>query len=199
MNGTCTYETAEIGSSPGVMIGGNAGDFLGLNGVSISTGDSVSMYQVAKMFVFSSVPGGFWRYSDHFNVVLGNRPFFRTTGGGDNFAPASGYTIPVNSSGTASPVMLGWVNRNAAGYDFYANGSLEHTASHAATVPSGSISYYGYQNAPGFMIKHAIGELLFFNYELTQADREKLEGYLAHKWGLTANLPSSHPYKSSAP
>jgi len=28
---------------------------------------------------------------------------------------------------------------------------------------------------------------------------EKAEGYLAHKWGLTGNLPSDHPYKSSAP
>ena len=25
------------------------------------------------------------------------------------------------------------------------------------------------------------------------------EGYLAHKWGLSGNLPSNHPYKSSAP
>ena len=24
---------------------------------------------------------------------------------------------------------------------------------------------------------------------------EKAEGYLAHKWGLTSNLPSDHPYK----
>lgn len=30
-------------------------------------------------------------------------------------------------------------------------------------------------------------------------DVQKAEGYLAHKWGLTANLPVSHPYKSSAP
>ena len=28
---------------------------------------------------------------------------------------------------------------------------------------------------------------------------EKAEGYLAHKWGMTSNLPSDHPYKSSAP
>ena len=27
----------------------------------------------------------------------------------------------------------------------------------------------------------------------------KAEGYLAHKWGLTSNLPVSHPYKNSAP
>ena len=30
-------------------------------------------------------------------------------------------------------------------------------------------------------------------------DFQKAEGYLAHKWGLTANLPVDHPYKSSAP
>ena len=28
---------------------------------------------------------------------------------------------------------------------------------------------------------------------------EKAEGYLAHKWGLTNSLPSSHPYKNSPP
>ena len=28
---------------------------------------------------------------------------------------------------------------------------------------------------------------------------EKIQGYLAHKWGLTANLPNNHPYKTSAP
>jgi len=27
----------------------------------------------------------------------------------------------------------------------------------------------------------------------------KAEGYLAHKWGLESSLPSSHPYKTSAP
>jgi hypothetical protein len=28
---------------------------------------------------------------------------------------------------------------------------------------------------------------------------QQAEGYLAHKWSLTANLPVDHPYKSSAP
>jgi hypothetical protein len=30
-------------------------------------------------------------------------------------------------------------------------------------------------------------------------DRQRIEGYLAHKWGLTANLPASHPYKNTPP
>lgn len=33
----------------------------------------------------------------------------------------------------------------------------------------------------------------------TTSDREKLEGYLAHKWGLEANLPAGHPYLSVPP
>jgi hypothetical protein len=30
-------------------------------------------------------------------------------------------------------------------------------------------------------------------------DRAKAEGYLAHRWGLAASLPSGHPYKDAAP
>ena len=41
-----------------------------------------------------------------------------------------------------------------------------------------------------------IGEIIVFN---DNNDRQKIEGYLAHKWGLTANLPTNHPYKDSAP
>lgn len=33
----------------------------------------------------------------------------------------------------------------------------------------------------------------------SNSDRQKIEGYLAHKWGTTSNLPSNHPYQSNAP
>lgn len=42
-------------------------------------------------------------------------------------------------------------------------------------------------------------EVLVIDGLLTATEWEKLEGYLAHQWGLTANLPSGHPYKSSPP
>jgi hypothetical protein len=42
------------------------------------------------------------------------------------------------------------------------------------------------------------GEVVFVE-DVTQANSDKIEGYLAHKWGLTADLPSNHPYKTSAP
>jgi HD-like signal output (HDOD) protein len=44
-----------------------------------------------------------------------------------------------------------------------------------------------------------MAEILALEEELSLADIEKIEGYLMHKWGLEANLPSGHPYKSAAP
>lgn len=45
----------------------------------------------------------------------------------------------------------------------------------------------------------SIHELIVLGTTITAGNRQKLEGYLAHKWGLTANLPSDHPYKLVKP
>jgi hypothetical protein len=42
-------------------------------------------------------------------------------------------------------------------------------------------------------------EILVYDRTPTTSERQKIEGYLAWKWGLTANLPSTHPYKTSRP
>ena len=42
-------------------------------------------------------------------------------------------------------------------------------------------------------------EIVLTHSTMTTADRQKLEGYLAWKWGLVANLPSDHPYKLAPP
>ena len=44
-----------------------------------------------------------------------------------------------------------------------------------------------------------ICEVIAYNTSLTQAQRQQVEGYLAAKWGLQANLGVSHPYKSVSP
>lgn len=43
-----------------------------------------------------------------------------------------------------------------------------------------------------------VGEIVMLAYP-TDANRQRIEGYLAHKWGLTANLPNTHPYKYQIP
>lgn len=44
-----------------------------------------------------------------------------------------------------------------------------------------------------------IQEIVLTNTVLTTAERQKLEGYLAWKWGQQGNLDAGHPYKSAAP
>jgi hypothetical protein len=42
-------------------------------------------------------------------------------------------------------------------------------------------------------------ELVLGTYAWSTLERQKLEGYLAHKWGLAGLLPADHPYKHRAP
>lgn len=44
-----------------------------------------------------------------------------------------------------------------------------------------------------------IFEFILLSTVVDTTTRQKIEGYLAHKWGTTASLDSGHPYKSVAP
>lgn len=44
-----------------------------------------------------------------------------------------------------------------------------------------------------------LGESVVTHTAMDTTARQILEGYYAHKWALTANLPSDHPYKSAPP
>jgi hypothetical protein len=44
-----------------------------------------------------------------------------------------------------------------------------------------------------------ISEMIWYSSNITNFQRQQVEGYLAWKWGLQANLPISHPFKNSVP
>jgi hypothetical protein len=50
------------------------------------------------------------------------------------------------------------------------------------------------QNATAYGDKY-ISEVVGCNTKLSTENRQKLEGYLAWKWGLAENLPADHPYR----
>jgi len=71
-------------------------------------------------------------------------------------------------------------------------GTSEDTNSQVAWLGSavvGNTSFYDGQMA----------EVVAVHSDVTTATRQNIEGYLAHKWGLTASLPSDHPYKNVPP
>lgn len=90
-------------------------------------------------------------------------------------------------------VMFRWVSRKPS---VYMNGVFlkEGLAANQATRPSLSMGAgtYGYFN--GY-----VAERLFIQGDLSQILVDKTVGYLAHKWGLSAKLEETHPYKYIIP
>ena len=69
--------------------------------------------------------------------------------------------------------------------------------SNASPISGGlTVGSYDSTNSGGNATQY---EIIALSSEPSQEDRQKLEGYLAHKWGLTANLPQGHPYKETVP
>jgi hypothetical protein len=85
----------------------------------------------------------------------------------------------------------------------YVNGTLIGTgASQSTTSFSVTAGYVGSGSAvsiSGRFFDGKISEIVLLPQEASTATRQLVEGYLAHKWGLTANLPSGHPYKTVGP
>ena len=66
-----------------------------------------------------------------------------------------------------------------------------------------SISQQNRGGPGGFIADKAIDglicEVLVYDSALPNADRQVIEGYLAHKWNLQESLPIGHPFKAIAP
>ena len=78
-----------------------------------------------------------------------------------------------------------------------ANTGLSITATTSDNFTVGSYSYFGGSQQQFYY--GSMAELLVFNVELSTTDRQKIEGYLAWKWGKQASLDPSHPYYSAPP
>ena len=59
-------------------------------------------------------------------------------------------------------------------------------------------AYLGTRAAVAPTLNATVYEAICF-LNSSDADRQKAEGYLAHKYGIQANLPSDHPYKTIVP
>jgi hypothetical protein len=85
--------------------------------------------------------------------------------------------------------------------ELFSNGASVGTETSTWTTPSYdniSIGRLRYQVSGQYFVGH-VHEIIWIRQSLDLTTRQKIEGYLAHKWGLTANLPSDHPYKLVGP
>ena len=118
------------------------------------------------------------------------------TNRGNTGTPQVVYNVPVGTSALVATIFDG----NTSNI-FYANGSLYVTATAASWNQSFSITTYCIGNAinpNSAWYKGRIGEIILYSTALSNQQRQKVEGYLAAKWGLQTSLPSNHPYRYSA-
>jgi hypothetical protein len=206
-----TYRTSVMNALPVVRFGGNI-----MASTSASMGNANDNFTVIGVFKVTSNNG--WDnwvnwgpssgYSAQTFVTSGNRPsgpaqameFF--TGG------VYGETADTAVTGQDAFLFAGAVDQavNPIVNSVWLNGTFE--GSRNPDVP------YTPSTSPVTHIDFGINgqtphgdysEVLVLNTgtgNLSQADREKIEGYLAHKWwgaGAANPLPESHPFKAAAP
>ena len=87
---------------------------------------------------------------------------------------------------------------------YYVNGSAAGTAAYTpgANNAYGVVIGAWYNNVTPAFSKYLTGEIaevIAYAGQLTEAERQKIEGYIAHRYGLSSNLPSTHPYRNFAP
>lgn len=131
------------------------------------------------------------------SVTAGNRMAVRRNGNVNSLQAIGG-------SGTGSNIILGSSPGSVPeGQDFLVvskfNGSNSHIRIDGELVKSGNIGTnvfsslnIGSNESEASPIKGYIAEVIFFT---ESSDEEKIEGYMAHKWGTASNLAESHPYK----
>jgi hypothetical protein len=111
----------------------------------------------------------------------GDRKASSTGNAGTNYGiwatSKSGTNVTVSLDGTTNSVTL------ASGTVFNGTSGIQIGNGGATTSP----------------FNGGMAEIVVIASSVSDTDRQKLEGYLAHKWGLTANLPAGHPYKTKAP
>ena len=131
------------------------------------------------------------------HIGFRNNTSYRLNRWGNDWYPA----ITANyNAGAYNILRFGW---DEGGEKFvYANAKLEATSgSHIATGLSAMAGGGRIANVVGQGLLDAdLCEFVILDTAApTQDTVDKMEGYLAWKWGLQGNLPSDHPYKDAAP
>jgi hypothetical protein len=130
---------------------------------------------------------------------------------GDSGGPQSTYDFhgeeavagaPLFSSQYASPYVINgskWINGTQQSAGSLLSRYTSPTIQIIQTTDFVRASNFGDRDVANRYFLGSYAELILVGSILTSSDLQKIEGYLAHKWGLTAGLPASHPYKSAAP
>lgn len=200
---------AVLNGWPVVQFGGVAGEFLKADDVAgnfgVSGAANLSMFVVLQSYVsaidyvlnITSSSGTLGSVAFLVHPSTNNAQFAWTTSSGTNAVTSTDGQWPILSTKIVSIV------RNSSLLSMYRNG-ITPPYSAASTVPAieagrSQRMYVGVRGNGANNFTGYVAEVIIWRSQLVDADRQIIEGYLAHKYALTANLPVEHPYKSTPP
>lgn len=170
-----------------------------------SWGANVTLFAVVKKSSGSSVNGAIFDCAT--NISFGSSKGLRF----DRFSSSFRLGVAGVSSGNGSFASLSDTDTDweilIATYDGATMALFKEGATGpTSTAESGAIDYTGVVETligahigPDNEFGGQISTVGCYNSALSTGDRQKVEGYLAHHYGLTALLDAGHPYKSTPP
>lgn len=193
-----TYVSSAINAKPALSFDGT-NDFLNLTDGTVPTGNTnYSMFVVqrinvmADMMIFGRVGGAGGSGSACYLGVIGSNVFGNWWAGtGVGLGGAAGennmYSVVYdNATSTLSSV------RNGLFLENFVVPFVRNSLAAQQSIGGDIVNNNRYGNI-------AFSEAIVLHSTASVATRQTIEGYLAWKWGLEANLPSDHPYKLSPP
>jgi len=95
------------------------------------------------------------------------------------------------------PGMVGYLFNTTLQYSV--NGVFEDTGIAETSSVGSAFNQFGGCLEKSELLDSLVGEIIITESIPDTDTRQKIEGYLAHKWRITENLPADHPYKLSVP
>jgi len=120
------------------------------------------------------------------------------------FDPGDASTNRISSASWATTdevIMASFYSSTTEGTkEVWKNGTSSVSAASATSQSvTGGIIVGDFTSGGNSPQKFDLAEMIVINGTVSTATRQKIEGYLAHKWGLEGSLPAGHPYKGAAP
>jgi hypothetical protein len=197
-SGTPTYNSVQYGTGLGGVVF-NTGPYFQ------NTSFSLNLANRSIFIVANGTSGNQGILALTYTTVDYNNPatlvYVDSGNKGIQFAENYPSGILATYTSPTAPIMTS-DSSTSSNVSFWGNGNIQGTYTFSPTTSTGII--IGARNDGGGVLVNqpltgSINEIIIFSPALTTTNREKVEGYLAWKWGVQSSLPVGHSYKSAAP
>lgn len=204
-----TYTLGQVNSFPSLAFAtASSSNMTAADSSTLDMSTAMTVFAVIKVDSFGTNVGQYY-YSPLFGKGTNYKMGFRhtaatgTTGeiyfdDGSTISASSGANISTSAATYTQVAIVSADNSNNTGA-FYKDGTSYGACAATPSTNGANTTVLSLGTDANSYMSSKVAELIIFSEQLTTADRQKVEGYLAWRYNLEAQLPQNHPYKSAPP